>query len=171
MWCVNKLGQFRTTHLHLERPFFCPENGRCLRGFFQHLEDNYFRPGISLVEPLVFFCSLVLPLCIFLLRLFFCAFCLLVRVREGFWTDMSKNAVLRSGPELGHSEHTFGPRLIAVQTFISHADSDAPKISSTRGAWAENGPHLRGLVSAESSVPCLPLFLPTSSPLYSPLFI
>ncbi len=47
-------------------------------------------------------------------------------------------AVLASGAELSHSEHSFGPRLIAVQAFISRAMEAGPIFSSICGTGTEN---------------------------------
>ena len=79
------------------------------------------------------------------------SFCLLLLVGESFLTSRVVSpcrqnalcAVLRSGAELGHSEHSFRLRLIAVQTLNSCVDEDAPKISLIRRAAAENGRDVR----------------------------
>ena len=55
-----------------------------------------------------------------------------------FCRENAEHAFLNSGAELGHSEHSFGLRLIAVSTLISCVAADGPKISFIRRTAAQN---------------------------------
>ena len=53
-----------------------------------------------------------------------------------------ETSVLRSGAELGNSEHSFGLRLIAVQPFIFGETKRGLIFSPIRATGSENGPGL-----------------------------
>ena len=73
-----------------------------------------------------------------------------------------QNAVLGSEAEFGDSEHTFAPRLIAVQPFISRTTENGRIVGSIGGTGAENcflfGCSLLGSCFGEEAVHCAKLW-------------